>query len=123
MRRRAVCCTLAVAMLTGAFWPRAAAGDVPPDLTLTLLTDDLQQPVALACAGDERLFVVERTGRIRIWRGGALLPTPFLDLRPIVDSRDGEQGLLGLAFHPDYRHNGQFYVAYVRDLVPPHDLR
>ena len=44
-------------------------------------------------------------------KGGALLPTPFLDLTGLVTS-GGERGLLGLAFHPDYTANGRFYVSY-----------
>jgi hypothetical protein len=63
--------------------------------------------------------VIERAGRIRVVRHGVLLPTPLLDLRAIVDSADGEQGLLGLAFHPRHAENGYLYVTYIRDLVPP----
>src|SRR5262245_7305592 len=53
-----------------------------------------------------RLFVVEKTGRIRIVKNGTLLTTPFLDLRTKV-SGGSEQGLLGLAFHPQYATNGR----------------
>jgi glucose/arabinose dehydrogenase len=65
--------------------------------------------------GDPRLFVLEQDGRIRIISGGELLPAPFLDLRddvggPVVAG--GEQGLLGLAFHPRYADNGRFFVYY-----------
>jgi len=58
-----------------------------------------------------RLFVVEKTGRIRIVRNGIVLPVPFLDLSAKV-SNGSEQGLLGLAFHPDYATNGRFVVNY-----------
>ena len=62
--------------------------------------------------GDQtRLFIVEKTGRIRIVKNGALLPTPFLDLSSQV-SNGSEQGLLGLAFHPQYASNGRFVVHY-----------
>ena len=62
--------------------------------------------------GDPRLFIVEQTGRIRILdAGGALHSTPFLDLRGDVTGGN-EQGLLGLAFHPDYASNGRFFVHY-----------
>jgi len=68
--------------------------------------------------GDARLFVIEQPGRIRIIKDGALLPTPFLDISadnggPVL-STGNEQGLLGLAFHPDFAHNGRFYVNYTR---------
>ena len=58
-----------------------------------------------------RLYIVEQAGRIRIFEQGALLPEPFLNIANRVTS-GGERGLLGLAFHPDYQHNGLFYVYY-----------
>jgi glucose/arabinose dehydrogenase len=65
--------------------------------------------------GDDRLFVIEHDGGIRIFQNEALVPTPFLDIRsgtggPVVSG--GELGLLGLAFHPQYATNGQFFVFY-----------
>lgn len=65
--------------------------------------------------GDPRLFILERDGRIRVLVDGALLPTPFLDLRDDVGGpvqAGGEQGLLGLAFHPRYADNGLLYVYH-----------
>jgi glucose/arabinose dehydrogenase len=65
-----------------------------------------------APAGDaSRLFIVEKTGRIRIVKNGSLLAAPFLDLGAKV-SNGSEQGLLGLAFHPQYAANGRFVVDY-----------
>ncbi len=58
-----------------------------------------------------RLFIVEKPGRIRILKWGALLPVPFLDISSLV-SNGSEQGLLGLAFHPQYADNGRFFVNY-----------
>jgi len=83
-------------------------------VTLTRVVEGLDKPVALAFApGDRggRLFVVEQIGRVRVLTGGTLQAekTPFLDLRTRVSTRT-EQGLLGLAFHPDYATNGRFYV-------------
>ena len=63
--------------------------------------------------GDSRLFVVERAGRIRIYQAGAILATPFLDITALVKSDEGEQGFVGLAFHPQYAANGRFFVSYV----------
>ena len=72
----------------------------------------LARPLFLtAPAGDERLFIVEQGGAIRIVADGALLPAPFLDFRSRVSST-GERGLLGLAFAPDYDTSGLFYVDY-----------
>ena len=58
-----------------------------------------------------KLFVVQQSGRIRILQNGRLLRQPFLDVSRLITS-GGEQGLLGLAFHPDYAANGRFYVDY-----------
>jgi glucose/arabinose dehydrogenase len=83
-------------------------------VTLRVVVSDLEFPVAVANAGDGRgrLFVVEQDGRIRIVRNGALLATPFLDITSLTNM-NGEQGLLGLAFHPQYAANRRFYVFYV----------
>jgi len=71
------------------------------------------EPVALAAPpGDRRrVFVVEQGGRIRVVRDGRVLDRPFLDIRDDVVA-GGEQGLLGLAFAPDYATSGRFYVYY-----------
>lgn len=62
-----------------------------------------------------RLFVATKGGTIRIVKNGVLLPTPFIDLQSIVQTQNGEQGLLGIAFHPNYAVNRQFYVYYTRN--------
>jgi len=77
-------------------------------------------PVAIANAGDgtNRLFIAEKRGRIEIVSNlvsGNTLVDPFLDITSIVDASQNEQGLLGLAFHPDYENNGYFYVNYIFD--------
>jgi glucose/arabinose dehydrogenase len=93
------------------------AGDFPPaDLELVEVAAGLASPVVITHAGDgsDRLFIVEKAGRIRIVEDGALLPAPFLDIDPVVNSSGFEQGLLGLAFDPDYATNGDFFVYYTR---------
>ncbi len=103
--------TLRVAVLASAWFLASAAGAF--DLTLTPFAAGLSLPVGLAHAGDTRLFVLERSGRIRIiLSGGTVLATPFLNISARVDSGGLEEGLLGLAFHPDYATNGYFYVNY-----------
>ncbi len=64
-----------------------------------------------APVGDPRLFVVEQGGRIRIVRDGKVLPAPFLDISASV-LNSGEQGLLSLAFAPDFATSRKFYVNY-----------
>ncbi len=72
--------------------------------------------LATAPPNDPRLFVVEQQGRIRIFENEVLRPEPFLDLTspgPVIAG--GENGLLGLAFHPEYHLNRTFYVFYTAD--------
>jgi glucose/arabinose dehydrogenase len=99
---------------------RAAVGQIAfGDLTLDL------QPVATGLVapvqakpppdGSGRLFIVDQAGLVRVMQDGALLATPFLDVRPLMvvpNAGYDERGLLGLAFHPDYAHNGRFFVHY-----------
>ncbi|MGE5090862.1 MAG: PQQ-dependent sugar dehydrogenase [Bacillota bacterium] len=81
-------------------------------VTLRLVASGLDFPLYLtAPAGDPRLFIVEKTGRIRIVKNGAVVAAPFLDLSASV-SGSSEQGLLGLAFDPQYATSGRFYVDY-----------
>ena len=87
------------------------------------IASGLDQPMlATSAAGDGRIFVVEQTGAIRVIKDGALLPTPFLDL----GGTDGvvqccsEQGLLGIAFHPDFRQNDRFYVHHTARTTGDH---
>jgi len=90
----------------------------PPDIDIRVnrvVASGLDRPVLVTHAGDGsgRLFVVEQGGLIRVVEDHAVLAAPFLDLSQLVIS-GGEQGLLGLAFHPDYASNGFFYVNYTR---------
>lgn len=73
------------------------------------------QPLYVASppADRRRVMVVEQPGRIMVVRDGKRLPAPFLDIRSKVLA-GGEQGLLGLAFAPDYARSGAFYVYYTR---------
>ncbi|NPV55761.1 MAG: glucose dehydrogenase [Anaerolineae bacterium] len=72
------------------------------------------RPVALVAPpdGSTRLFVVEQTGAIRITQDGQVLAPAFLDVSGRITTAGNEQGLLGLAFHPEYAHNGYFYLNY-----------
>ena len=72
------------------------------------------QPIFLTHAGDGsgRIFVVEKEGTIRIVRDGAWVEIPFLDISDRVTTAGNEQGLLGLAFPPNFAESGYFYVHY-----------
>ncbi len=99
----------------GAYLPTLFRPFDPPDtlilhplitnLGTTTITD-------ITHAGDERLFIVEREGYIRIWQDDALLPIPFLDVHDLISLDNWEEGLLSLAFHPDYAQNGYFFITY-----------
>jgi glucose/arabinose dehydrogenase len=86
-----------------------------PELELTpYVTTGLDLPIYLTHAPNdvERLFVIEQAGRIKVVKNGVVNATPFLDIVARVSIDPWEQGLLGLAFHPDYAENGLFYVHY-----------
>jgi glucose/arabinose dehydrogenase len=84
-----------------------------PRLNLEVITSGLVQPLDIAHAGDDRLFIVEQVGRVRIVApGGIVLSTPFLDITDRVNTAAWERGLLGIAFSPDYASDGAFYVNY-----------
>jgi glucose/arabinose dehydrogenase len=104
--------------LAAAFSLSLAVVPVPQDLAtrvkLAVVADKLDEPLGMAFApGDpaKRLFIVEKTGAIRVLKAGKLLPEPFLDLKARV-SRGSEQGLLGLAFHPTFVKSGRLFVNY-----------
>ena len=94
---------------------------VVPAVKLHLVASGLSQPLGVtAPPGDtHRLFVVEKTGDIRVIENGTLLAKPFLNIQSLV-SGGSEQGLLSLAFDPHYASNGRFYVFYTN---PTGDIR
>ena len=97
--------------------PVGPDGTLPgnPQIQLVKVAEGLADPINVAAQADGsgRLFIVERVGRIRVLdKGGNVLPDPFLDLTELVQNDYLEQGLLGLAFHPDYATNGRFYVDF-----------
>jgi len=74
-------------------------------------------PVFVTHAGDEppgasRLFIVEKAGRILVVENGSVQPRPFLDITDRVGSQNNEQGLLSIAFPPDFASGEVFYVNY-----------
>ena len=123
-------CLIALAMLAVLALPQVAAAAPLRDLgarsssaplaaptdariRLALRASSLSEPVFVTSArdGTGRLFIVEQTGRIRIYKDGVVLSTPFLSIGSQV-SKGGEQGLLGLAFHPSFKTNRKLYVNF-----------
>ena len=89
------------------------SGQNHPVLSFDQVYSGFSSPIYLANAGDgsNRLFVVERAGRIKIIENGSTLATPFLDINDKVLA-NGERGLLGLDFHPDYPTTPYLFVYY-----------
>ena len=84
------------------------------EIDIELFQNGFSSPVDLQNAGDNRLFVVEQGGRIKILQpDGTINIDLYLNISSLVSS-GGEQGLLGLAFHPDYSNNGYFYINYTK---------
>lgn len=86
----------------------------PDNYAWTIIAEGLTQPTDITAAADGsgRLFALEKPGRIRVIFNDQLQPTPFLDITDRVGSNSSEQGLLGLAFHPNFTRNGYLYVNY-----------
>lgn len=75
----------------------------------------LSNPTDISNAGDDRLFVVERRGKVKIIdKDGNVFPTPFIDIDEMVSNASGqdERGMLGIAFHPDFANNGYFFLNH-----------
>jgi len=96
--------------LVGLSSPAVAAIQLIP-----VVTSGITSPTFVGHAGDgsNRLFILEQAGLIDVLQPGSSTPTVFLDIRTKVKS-GGEQGLLGLAFHPNYPTNGRFFIFYTR---------
>lgn len=118
MKLRLRTLNIIVALLVTLLACRSEAKADPPtdrEYTLTpIVTTGLARPVFVTTPpGDtERLFIVDQPGEIYILQAGEVLETPFLDISPIANDTSNEQGLLGLAFHPNYAENGYFYLNY-----------
>src|SRR5262245_24572548 len=89
-------------------------GDTGAAVSLAPVVSGLNMPVAITHAGDGRLFITLQEGQIVIFDDSQLLSAPFLDISDRVRCC-GEEGLLSVAFHPDYVNNGFFYVYYVNN--------
>lgn len=104
----------AVSVVNGVEPPPPPPPPAPePEIALEAVASGLDQPVGLAHAGDERLFVIEQPGRIRVLSDDGMRDTPFLDIVERVKLGFSEEGMLGLAFHPNYADTGYFYVYYI----------
>jgi glucose/arabinose dehydrogenase len=104
--------------------PDAAVATCTPKTGTTIdfqtIATGLDQPLlATSPPGDARIFVIEQPGAIRVIKNGQLVETPFIDLADVVQCC-GEQGLLGLAFHPNFGENDRFYVHHTMKSTQEH---
>ena len=114
MRIAVIGAAIAAAAVFGASTaPALAAG---PKIKLEKVVSGVNTPLAMVQPpGDNRMFVIEQWGRVKIIEGGKLLPTPFLDIRSKIIKQHAdfdERGLLGIALHPKFKENGKFYISY-----------
>ena len=93
-----------------------AATSLPPGFVIEPVVSGLDLPTAISFTNDGRMFIAQKNGVIRVFRDGALLPTPFIDLSADVNSfRD--RGLVGMTTHPEFPQTPYLYVLYTYD--PP----
>lgn len=84
-------------------------------ISLQAFGPSFTSPIDITNCGDSRLFIAEQDGLIKILNSnGTVNPTPFLNITTLTDE-DGERGLLGMAFHPNYSTNGFFYINYTNN--------
>ncbi|MCC6817204.1 MAG: PQQ-dependent sugar dehydrogenase [Saprospiraceae bacterium] len=81
-------------------------------VSLVKVATGLTKPVLVTHCSDSRLFIVEQAGKIKVLENGTVSSKLFLNITDRVNSRNNEQGLLGLAFHPRFKENGFIYVNY-----------
>ncbi len=92
----------------------ATAGEASLSVSLVKIASGFQRPTYVTNAddGSGRLFVVEKQGIVRVVSNGAVSAAPFVTVTPLVDSAANERGLLGMAFHPKFKENGRFFLAF-----------
>jgi glucose/arabinose dehydrogenase len=94
------------------------AATLPTGFAETQVATGLNSPTAMAFAPDDRLFVCQQGGQLRVIKNGALLATPFLSVNA---DPNGERGLLGIAFDPNFTTNHFIYIYYTVNSTPVHN--
>lgn len=116
MRKILLLAFLTVSLAVGTTMAQDAVPQVPDgnQYQLKEIANGFARPLLAIGANDgtNRLFVVDQDGHIWVMVDGAVQKQPFLDVSGLVTTVGNEQGLLGLAFHPQYKTNGQFYIDY-----------
>jgi glucose/arabinose dehydrogenase len=108
--------TLLALMLTGCKKHDGPNDNNNREVDIRLIADNFVSPIGLVTApGDSRLFVIDQVGKIWIIKDGEKLAVPFMDVTSkmvTLSAAYDERGLLGLAFHPDFKTNGRFFIYY-----------
>ncbi|MFP2924943.1 PQQ-dependent sugar dehydrogenase [Pyxidicoccus sp. 3LG] len=96
--------------------PAASPGAslLPTGFSVEVVVSGLQLPTTFAALPDGRILIAEKAGVVRLFKNGALQPTPFIDLRERVNAHH-DRGLLGLAVDPAFATNGYVYLLYTYD--------
>lgn len=115
---RPACVWLMVVLAILSETSSARAATLPDGFVETLIASGISSPTSMALAPDGRMFVCEQGGKLRVIKDGALLSTSFVTLS--VDNQ-GERGLLGVAFDPDFTTNRYVYVYYTTSTTPIHN--
>ncbi len=112
-RMKKLICSASVLVMFAAFFCSAVSAQT--SVVLQSFKTGLTSPIFLTNAGDgtKRIFIVLRGGIINVVQPGTNTMTQFLDISSKI-STDGERGLLGLAFHPQFKTNRRFFVYYTR---------
>src|SRR6266705_1108504 len=101
----------ALCLLALGFWSlRAFAVEVPPGFIAETLATNLNAALAIAPTPDGRIFLTDQTGKLLLWKNGALLAEPALTLH-VTDY--WERGLIGLSLHPDFPRIPHLFALYV----------
>ena len=107
-----------IAIIIAAASQAGSAATLPSGFAETLVAGGLSNPTAMAFAPDGRLFVCQQGGQVRIIKNGALLAAPFLT---VTTDSNGERGLLGLTFDPNFNTNHWLYIYYTVTSTPRHN--
>ena len=110
---------LSLCVLLLSLAPQLGATDLPENFSESVVVSGLRDPTFMAFAPDGRIFVSEQGGTLRVVKDGKLLETPFLTL-PVGGI--GENGLLGIAFDPNFESNRHLYVFYTTELIEGVDV-
>lgn len=86
-----------------------------PAITFTQVASGLTNPIDIVNCGDSRLFIAEKSGKIKIFQSGVIQATPLIDIATLINA-NGEYGLLSIVFDPNYLTNGFLYCYYIKNV-------